>query len=60
VHPACRTGAQYITVRYLDEEPLWTTTAVTPVIEQRWSSGAARPLFAGPPRTTIHWEAWPE
>ena len=29
-----------------------------PLIEERWSSGAVRPLFAGPLRTMIQWEAW--
>jgi hypothetical protein len=51
---------QYVTVIYLDEDPLQTTRALTGIIEQRWSSGAARPLFAGPLRTMLEWEAWPK
>jgi hypothetical protein len=59
LHAHCQGDPQYITVVYLDEEPLSTTKALTPLIEQRWVSGAARPLFAGPLRTMIQWEAWP-
>jgi hypothetical protein len=50
---------QYVTVVYLDEDPLPTTKSLAPLIEQRWASGEARPLFAGPLRTMIQWEAWP-
>jgi hypothetical protein len=56
--PIWRTAAQYITVVYLDEEPLATTKSLAPVIEQRWASGAVRPVFAGPLRTMVQWEAW--
>lgn len=57
--PNCQGDPQYITVVYLDENPLTTTKTLTPLIEQRWASGAVRPLFAGPLRTMIQWEAWP-
>jgi hypothetical protein len=50
---------QYITVVYLDDNPLAVTKALTPLVEQRWASGAVRPLFAGPLRTMVQWEAWP-
>ena len=43
---------------YLDDDPLATTKTLTPLIEERWRSGAVRPLFAGPLRTMIEWEAW--
>ncbi len=49
---------QYITVIYLDDDPLATTKTLAPLVEQRWASGAVRPLFAGPLRTMIQWEAW--
>lgn len=49
---------QYVTVVYLDDEPLATTKALTPLVEERWRSGAARPLFAGPLRSMVEWEAW--
>ena len=55
-----RGGPQYVTVVYLDDDPLAVTKALTPLVEQRWASGAVRPLFAGPLRTMIHWEAWPD
>jgi hypothetical protein len=48
-----------VTVVYLDDAVLATTASVAPIIERRWSGGAVRPLFAGPLRTMIAWEAWP-
>lgn len=56
--PSWSGDQQYVTVVYLDEDPLLTTRSLAPVIEQRWSSGEARPLFAGPLRTMVEWEAW--
>jgi len=53
-----RTDHQYITVVYLDGDPLATTDGLAPLIEERWRS-AVRPVFAGPLRTMISWEAWP-
>jgi hypothetical protein len=53
-----RTEPQYITVVYLDGDPLATTDALAPLLEERWRS-AVRPAFAGPLRTMIHWDAWP-
>jgi hypothetical protein len=60
LHPNFRGGPQYITVVYLDEDPLATTRALAPVVEERWASGVVRPLFAGPLRMMTQWEAWPE
>jgi len=56
--PHTQGDPQYTTVIYLDEDPLTVTGALTELIEQRWQSGAVRPLFAGPLRTMIQWEAW--
>ncbi|OBI01034.1 hypothetical protein [Mycobacterium scrofulaceum] len=53
-----RTDFQYITVVYLDADPLTTTDALAPVLEDRWRSGAVRPSFAGPLRSMVTWEAW--
>jgi hypothetical protein len=50
----------YITVVYLDQDPVRMTNTLAPLIEQRWASGAVRPLFAGPLRTMTKWDAWPE
>ncbi len=58
-HRGWRTEPQYITVIYLDDEPLATTDALAPIVEERWRSAALRPIFAGPLRTMISWEAWP-
>jgi len=55
---AGRGDAVYATVLYLDDNPLAITKALTPLIEQRWASGDVRPLFAGPLRTMVEWEAW--
>jgi len=53
-----RTDPQYITVVYLDDDPLATTDNLAPLVEERWRSAAARPVFAGPLRTMISWDAW--
>jgi hypothetical protein len=58
MHPATQGDPQYTTVIYLDADPLATTKMLTPLIEERWRSAAVRPLFAGPLRTMIEWEAW--
>ena len=58
LHASCQGEPQYITVVYLDRDPLATTKLLTPVIEHRWASGEARPLFAGPLRSMIQWDAW--
>ncbi|MGH9274119.1 MAG: hypothetical protein ACRDZU_05665 [Acidimicrobiales bacterium] len=59
LHPRLQGGAQYATVVYLDADVLATTAALTLVVEERWQSDAVRPLFAGPLRSMIQWEAWP-
>lgn len=53
-----RTDHQYVTVVYLDDDPLTVTDTLAPLIEERWRSAAVRPVFAGPLRTMIRWEAW--
>jgi hypothetical protein len=54
-----RTEPEYITVVYLDDNPLTITDALAPIIEERWRSSAVRPIFAGPLRSMISWESWP-
>ncbi len=54
----CDGDPQYTTVVYLDDDPLAVTKSLRPLVEQRWASGAVRPLFAGPLRSMIEWEAW--
>ena len=58
LHPSIQGDPQFTTVIYLDDDPLVTAKALAPLLEERWSSGAVRPLFAGPLRTMIQWEAW--
>ena len=58
LRPATRGGPQYTTVIYLDDDPIAATKRLVPLVEERWRSGAVRPLFAGPLRTMIDWEAW--
>ena len=52
-------ATQYVTVVYLDEEPVATSASLAPLVEKRWWSGEVQPAFAGPLRTMIEWEAWP-
>jgi hypothetical protein len=59
LRPACEGPPQRTTVVFLDADPIVTTQRLAPMIEQRWSSRAVRPMFAGPLRTMIDWEAWP-
>jgi hypothetical protein len=59
VLPTCQGDPQYTTVVYLDADPVATAAALSPLIERRWASGAARPLFAGPLRTMMQWDVWP-
>jgi len=59
LRPTCEGPPQRVTVVFLDGDPLDTTKRLAPMIEQRWSSGAVRPLFAGPLRTMVNWEVWP-
>ncbi|BBZ43448.1 hypothetical protein [Mycobacterium parmense] len=54
-----QTAPQYVTVVYLDDDPLRVTDALAPLVEERWRSSAVRPLFAGPLRSMVSWEAWP-
>jgi hypothetical protein len=54
-----RTDHQYISVVYLEDDPVSVTDALAPLIEERWRSAAVRPIFAGPLRTMISWDAWP-
>ncbi|MFZ4517749.1 MAG: hypothetical protein ACOYOP_05150 [Microthrixaceae bacterium] len=48
-----------VTVVYLDGDPVATTRRAAGLLGERWSSGAVRPLFAGPLRSMAHWEVWP-
>jgi hypothetical protein len=57
--PAWHTDFQYITVVYLDDDTLATTRKLVPIIEQRWENAAVRPLFAGPLKSMVAFEAWP-
>jgi hypothetical protein len=57
LHPAVRGEPQYATVVYLDDTPLQTAERLAPLVEQRWATGAVRPLFAGPLRSMVRWDA---
>jgi hypothetical protein len=58
VTASCEGGPQLVTVIYLDADPLNTATALRPLIESRWASGAVRPSYAAPLRTMVSWDAW--
>ncbi len=55
-HPAYDTSPQHVTVVYLDDDPLAAVPALTPLLQQRWASGAVRPLFAGPLRSMLRYD----
>jgi hypothetical protein len=58
LHRAVYAGPQHVTVIYVDDDPLTVTTALAPLLEDRWRAGAVRPQFAGPLRAMIDWEVW--
>lgn len=51
-------GRQYVTVIYVDDDPLTTAKALASPLEGRWQSDVVKPLFAGPFRSMVQWEAW--
>jgi len=60
LHANVQHDPRYVTVVYLDEDPLAVAKSLTPLVEHRWASGAVRPLFAGPLRSMVRWDAWPD
>jgi hypothetical protein len=58
LHPSAQGGPQHFTVIYLDDDPLTVAKRLSPLVQERWATGPVRPLFAGPLRTMIDWEAW--
>jgi hypothetical protein len=60
LHRDCRRDPHYVTVVYLDDDPVEAVEALTPALEQRWAFGVVTPQFAGPLRTMVHWDAWPD
>lgn len=58
-HPVTQGDPQYTTVIYLDDDPLRATKALSSRLRDRWQSRCVRPIFAGPLRSMIHWDAWP-
>lgn len=60
LHPNVQHDPRYVTVVYLDDDPLATTAALTRLVEERWASPAVRPLFAGPLRSMVQWDVWPD
>jgi hypothetical protein len=52
-------GQQFVTIAYCDDDPVVVTAALAPLLRERWSSGAVRPLLAAPLRSMIRWDAWP-
>jgi hypothetical protein len=60
LHPDCRRDRHYVTVVYLDEDPVKSVGKLGPLLKQRWASGGVKPLFAGPLRSMVRWDAWPD
>jgi len=60
LHRNCLGDPAYVTVVYLDDDVVATSAALAPLLEGRWAEGSpVRPLFAGPLRSMVSWEAWP-
>jgi hypothetical protein len=59
VLPTCASDPQLLTIVYLDDDPIATTGRAVALIERRWASADVRPVFAGPLRSMVAWEAWP-
>ena len=59
LHPMTQGSPQHTTVIYLDADPVSTTKALAPRLQERWASTGVRPLFAGPLRTMVQWDVWP-
>ena len=58
--PGIGTQPRRVTVVYLDRDPGQSTGELRGAIEERWRGDFVRPLFAGPLRSMVRWEAWPE
>jgi hypothetical protein len=48
-------GTRYISLLYLDEDPVATAHLLRPLFEEHWRDGAVEPEFAGPFETIIPW-----
>jgi hypothetical protein len=58
--PAWDPGQRIITVVYLDDAVEPTAARLEPLVRSRWSSGAVTGQLAGPFRSMVRHEAWPE
>ncbi len=54
-----RSGPFSISVVYLDDDPLTFATAAAPLLSARWRRHRIEPLFAGPLRSVVRYDAWP-
>jgi hypothetical protein len=53
-------GGSVVTVVYLDQDVAETAERITPLIRSRWEGGEVAPRLAGPFRSPVAFEAWPE
>jgi hypothetical protein len=53
-------GDRVITVVYLDADVAATAARLDPLVRSRWSSGAVAGELAGPFRSMVAYEAWPQ
>ncbi len=58
--PAWDPGDRIVTVVYLDQEVAATATRLEPLLRSRWTSGAVTAELAGPFRSMVAYEAWPD
>jgi hypothetical protein len=57
--PVWNPGLRFVTVVYVDDDPLATLAAVEPLVRARWTSGAVAAELAAPFRSMVSYEAWP-
>ncbi len=48
LHPNCRRDPHYVTVVYLDDDPVKSVGKLTPLLEQRWATGERVPAVRRP------------
>jgi len=53
-------GHSWVTVVYLDDDVVTTATRLAPLIAARWADGTVAPRLAGPFRSPVTYEAWPD
>jgi hypothetical protein len=53
-------GSSLVTIVYLDGDIAATSKRLDPLVRARWEGGAVEPRLAGPFRSPVAFEAWPD